>query len=128
MNSHLLAAAISGIVLGASTLAQAQTPMVGHFGVADVQQLDSSDGSKHACKGQNACKGLGGCKTDKNACKGQNSCKGQGGCRTDGTGPAPKEKNGCSGKDGCGGKEDGRICSRRFEGVALMTEIAQSTR
>jgi hypothetical protein len=37
---------------------------------------------KHGCKGQNSCKGNGGCKTDKNACKGQNECKGQGGCAT----------------------------------------------
>ncbi len=37
---------------------------------------------KHGCKGQNSCKGNGGCKTDKNACKGHNECKGQGGCAT----------------------------------------------
>jgi hypothetical protein len=35
----------------------------------------------HDCKGQNACKGLGGCKTANNGCKGQNACKGQGGCK-----------------------------------------------
>jgi hypothetical protein len=40
---------------------------------------------KHGCKGQNSCKGNGGCKTDKNACKGHNTCKGQGGCATDGS-------------------------------------------
>lgn len=39
---------------------------------------------RHACKGQNACKGKGGCKTEKNACRGHNACKGMGGCRTDG--------------------------------------------
>jgi hypothetical protein len=37
----------------------------------------------HDCKGQNACKGLGTCKTDKNACAGMNACKGQGACKTD---------------------------------------------
>jgi hypothetical protein len=107
MNSHLLAAAISGIVLGATSVAQAQTSYDSHFRAGDSQQLDTADGSKHACKGQNACKGLGGCKTDKNACKGQNSCKGQGGCRTDGGKPGdstPKEKNSCSGKNGCDSK------------------------
>jgi hypothetical protein len=103
MNSHLIAAAIAGIVLGASGIAQAQTTYGSSLG-GDVQQLDSSDGgTKHACKGQNACKGQGGCKTDKHACKGQNACKGQGGCRTDGgKPPSPKEKNSCSGKSGCG--------------------------
>lgn len=39
------------------------------------------DPEKHACKGQNECKGQGGCKTDTNACKGQNACKAQGGCK-----------------------------------------------
>jgi hypothetical protein len=32
---------------------------------------------KHACKGQNSCKGKGGCGTT----KGKNDCKGKGGCR-----------------------------------------------
>ena len=40
-----------------------------------------SDDEKTAgvhCKGVNACKGHGSCKTESNACKGQNGCKGQG--------------------------------------------------
>jgi hypothetical protein len=41
----------------------------------------------HACKGQNSCKGKGGCKTSDNGCKGKNSCKGKGGCATDGSKP-----------------------------------------
>jgi hypothetical protein len=45
-------------------------------------QMNSTDADKHACKGQNSCKGHGGCKTSQNACKGQNSCKGQGNCKT----------------------------------------------
>ena len=101
MTSHLLAAAITGIVLGASNLAHAQTHQTDLSGRTDVQQLDTSDGAKHGCKGQNACKGQGGCKTDKNACKGQNTCKGQGGCKTD---QAPKDKNACSSPSGCGTK------------------------
>jgi hypothetical protein len=40
---------------------------------------------KHACQGQNSCKGKGGCKTSDNGCKGKNSCKGKGGCATDGS-------------------------------------------
>ena len=104
MNSQFLAAAISGILLGATNLASAQTSLTTHLGAGDTQQLDASDAGKHACKGQNDCKGQGGCKTDKNACKGQNGCKGQGGCRTDGakSDAKPKDKNACSGKGGCG--------------------------
>jgi hypothetical protein len=37
---------------------------------------------KHACKGQNDCKGQGGGKDP-----GKNACKGQGGCATDGSKP-----------------------------------------
>ena len=37
----------------------------------------------NACKGQNDCKGKGGCKTGDNGCKGKNSCKGKGGCKTE---------------------------------------------
>ncbi len=40
---------------------------------------------KHACKGQNSCKGNGG--GDK-AHFGKNSCKGKGSCATDGSKPA----------------------------------------
>ena len=81
MNSHLLAAAITGIVLGASNLAHAQTPRHDALGHDSVQQLDTSDGAKHGCQGKNACKGQGGCKTDKHECKGKNDCKGNGGCK-----------------------------------------------
>ena len=82
MKSTLLAAAISGMVIGAAGLAHASTSnhdvMSGNDSAA--QQLDDSAG-KHSCKGKNACKGQGGCKSDKHACKGQNACKGQGGCK-----------------------------------------------
>jgi hypothetical protein len=83
----LLSAAVSGIVLGAQSVAGATTNDLESsiVGQSIGDQLDGADaGAKHACKGQNACKGQGGCKTDKHACKGQNDCKGQGGCRTDG--------------------------------------------
>ncbi len=84
MTSTLMAAAISGMGLGARGLASAATQHPG----SSVNALDSgahqlgdkADG-KHTCKGQNACKGQGGCKTEKHACKGQNACKGQGGCK-----------------------------------------------
>ena len=44
--------------------------------------------AKHECKGMNACKGQGGCKTGDNGCKGKNSCKGKGGCAV----PPKKDK------------------------------------
>jgi hypothetical protein len=73
----LLAAAISGILLGSSVAAfAADAP------AKDAKEKDkAAAGAKHACKGQNACKGQGGCKADKHSCKGKNACKGQGGCK-----------------------------------------------
>ncbi len=44
-------------------------------------QVQKAVPAAHDCKGMNACKGQGGCKTGNNGCKGQNSCKGQGGCK-----------------------------------------------
>ena len=81
MKSTLMAAAISGMVIGASTLAHAATQdrTVSLDNGAQHQADGAAD--KHNCKGKNACKGQGGCKTDKHACKGQNACKGQGGCK-----------------------------------------------
>jgi hypothetical protein len=85
MKSTLLAAAISGIVVGASGLASAATlaqhQASGTTAVNSALQLDDKAPAKHDCKGKNACKGQGGCKTDKHACKAQNACKGQGGCK-----------------------------------------------
>jgi len=84
MKSTLMAAAISGMVIGASALAQAATTQYGSAVRGfdwGAQPLDDKAGDKHACKGKNACKGQGGCKSEKHACKGQNECKGQGGCK-----------------------------------------------
>jgi len=84
MTSTLMAAAISGMVLGASGLAHASD---GHASrsmgalSSDAQQQGDQPTDKHSCKGKNACKGQGGCKSEKHACKGQNACKGQGGCK-----------------------------------------------
>ncbi|HTQ03872.1 MAG TPA: hypothetical protein VMI54_08440 [Polyangiaceae bacterium] len=74
MTSILVAAAIAGIVAGTErrSVAAAESLEAGQY-----QALSD----KHDCKGQNACKGKGGCKTDTHACKGQNACKGQGGCK-----------------------------------------------
>lgn len=78
--THTRAAAIAGLLTGASAFASGNT--VAHSGVK-ISTL--ADKGTHSCKGQNACKGQGGCKSDSNSCKGQNSCKGKGGCATDGS-------------------------------------------
>ena len=83
MKSTLMAAAISGMVIGASSLASAATTHQTSGSTLESSALHGSQmaSDKHSCKGKNACKSQGGCKTDKHACKGQNSCKGQGGCK-----------------------------------------------
>ena len=84
MKNLPVAAAISGLMLGLSSVAHAESRTADSiFGQqADVQQLDG-----HA---------------DKHACKGQNTCKGQGGCKTDGADKSgKKDKNACSGTNGC---------------------------
>jgi hypothetical protein len=82
MNIHasLLAAAASGILLGAAGCAS-------HTAEAPASEMPAASSGAvaaepHACKGMNSCKGQGACKTDKNGWKGQNECKGQGGCKT----------------------------------------------
>jgi hypothetical protein len=87
MKTSILSAAVTGITLGLLQTTAWASPVdlqgPGFDAPADGQ-LAADAGAKHACKGQNACAGQGGCKTEKHACKGQNTCKGQGGCRTDG--------------------------------------------
>ena len=53
---------------------------------------------KHICKGHNACKGQGGCKSGDAGCAGKNSCKGKGGCA------AASAKHDCAGKNACKGQ------------------------
>jgi hypothetical protein len=86
-----LAAAFAGLMGGTAIRANAQ-PLAGHTGVSSVSSaiagVMAEDGSKtlpkHACKGQNDCKGQGG--GDKKHA-GKNACKGQGACATDGSKP-----------------------------------------
>lgn len=68
----LLSVAVTSLLCGAAAGSLTSCAANGDAPVAD----------KHACKGLNACKGKGGCKTESNACKGLNACKGKGGCRT----------------------------------------------
>jgi hypothetical protein len=81
-------AAVAGLVSG-SFAVQAQAANVSSKAGVSLQQMGKSSKDKHACQGQNSCKGKGGCKTSDNGCKGKNSCKGKGGCATDGSKPAP---------------------------------------
>ncbi len=69
MRKSLIVAAASAFAAGTlvAAIASAQTPNSPSFG------HDSK-----SCKGINACKGQGSCKSATNACKGQNSCKGKG--------------------------------------------------
>ena len=74
-------AAMAGLFTGTAARVQAAYSGPSHAGVS-VHQMDAD---KHGCKGQNTCKGNGGCKSGDNGCKGKNSCKGKGGCATDGS-------------------------------------------
>lgn len=95
-------AAVSGMVAATST--------------ALGQGKKDSTAEKHVCKGANACKGQGGCKTGDKGCAGKNSCKGKGGCATaekhschganacKGQGGCKTGDKGCAGKNSCKGK------------------------
>ena len=80
-------AAIAGLMSG-SFAVQAHAANISTKAGVSLQQ-DAGKKDKHACQGQNSCKGKGGCKTGDNGCKAKNSCKGKGGCATDGSKPAP---------------------------------------
>ena len=88
VKSLALAAAFAGMLGGTSVRLNAQTAQSNgtsvqstHAGVLLVQDKTLP---KHACKGQNDCKGQGG--GDKKHA-GKNDCKGKGGCATDGSKP-----------------------------------------
>ena len=97
MKALLAGAALAGLMTGASAKLNAQTlgQNQGNAGIKAVSmsddggtdKKDKDKTEKHAYKGQNSCKGKGGCKASDNGCKGKNSCKGKGGCATDGSKP-----------------------------------------
>jgi hypothetical protein len=98
MNANFVTAAISGILLASAVgCASTPAPVVAADGTATAAATEGKSGcggaatggeaaatiAKHDCKGQNECKGQGGCAVEgKNTCKGQNECKGHGGCKT----------------------------------------------
>ena len=83
--SIALAAAFAGLLGGTAVRANAQ-PTFNNSTIATAGVLlgQTPDTAKHACKGQNDCKGQGGGDA-KHA--GKNSCKGKGACATDGSTP-----------------------------------------
>jgi hypothetical protein len=73
----ITAAALTGLYTGALAVkSSAATAEPG------AEQKGDKNVEKHGCKGQNTCKGKGGCKTSDAGCKGKNTCKGKGGCST----------------------------------------------
>jgi len=88
-NNLALAAAFAGLLGGTTARLHAQ-PLSGSpeasassSAIAGVNAfVGAKELPKHACKGQNDCKGQGG--GDKKQA-GKNACKGQGACATDGS-------------------------------------------
>ena len=89
MKSLMMGAALAGFMAGNTAVAKASPSSTSVSNSSSLGHMAKSfdDTDKHACKGQNSCKGKGGCKTGDNGCKGKNSCKGKGGCATDGSKP-----------------------------------------
>jgi hypothetical protein len=90
--SLALAAAFAGLLGGTTARLNAQpTSSNGSSASAFLQDAgtpaQTTDSSKHSCKGKNDCKGQGGGDA-KHA--GKNSCKGKGACATDGSTPPKK--------------------------------------
>jgi len=91
VNNLVLAAAFAGLLGGTTARLNAQH-VSGHSEATASSSTfagvmvaaDQKDLPKHACKGQNDCKGQGG--GDKKQA-GKNACKGQGACATDGSTP-----------------------------------------
>jgi len=73
-NKFVVAALTGLFAAGALTATQAVADG------ADKAGMSTPAKEKHACKGQNSCKG--------NGADGKNACKGQGSCATDGSKPA----------------------------------------
>ena len=79
--SVLFAAAAFGGLMAGTT--RAATPSIGgSIAIAGTPAPAVHNVDAHGCKGQNDCKGQGGCSSSDNGCAGKNSCKGKGGCKT----------------------------------------------
>lgn len=80
-NSLIAGAALAGI-LSAGFISQTTAATVSSTATRFSAGVlaDDKKGDTHDCKGNNSCKGKGGCKTGDNGCAGKNTCKGKGGC------------------------------------------------
>ena len=80
-------AAVAGLLSGSLAVRTYAASTPSHAGVSlkIMAEAEKSPLPKHACKGQNECKGQGGGEN-----WGKNECKGKGGCATDGSKPQPK--------------------------------------
>ncbi|MCA8955017.1 MAG: hypothetical protein KDC87_03030 [Planctomycetes bacterium] len=104
--STVLAAAVSGLLMGGMTSCEKQTSKTDKPTNNTKTKVDAASAGKHVCKGMNECKGKGGCGTT----KGKNECKGKGGCAT-AAHHTCAGKNACKGLGGCGGKAGKNECS-----------------
>jgi hypothetical protein len=88
VQSLALAAAFAGLIGGTSIRMNGQTAQSNGSSAkaapAGIMLAQTQTPPKHACKGQNDCKGQGG--GDKKHA-GKNDCKGKGACATDGSTP-----------------------------------------
>jgi hypothetical protein len=88
VQSLALAAAFAGLIGGTSVRLNSQTAQQNgrsaQAAPAGIMLAQTQPLPKHACKGQNDCKGQGG--GDKKHA-GKNDCKGKGACATDGSKP-----------------------------------------
>src|ERR1700722_8295857 len=85
MKAMLAGAALAGLLTGTSAKLQAQTTdqNQNNAGIRAVSMQDSGGMDKKTDKD----------KLPKHACKGQNDCKGKGGCATDGSKPPKDDKS-----------------------------------
>ena len=87
-NSLVLSAAFAGLLGGTMARVNAapargvSSPTFSALAGNLADESDKKDIEKHACKGQNSCKGQGGGNKKE---RGKNECKGKGACATDGS-------------------------------------------
>jgi hypothetical protein len=82
----IASAAVAGLLTGSAAVRANAAITSSHPGVSlQTMAEEKQPLPKHACKGQNECKGQGGGEN-----WGKNECKGKGGCATDGSKPQPK--------------------------------------
>ena len=105
----LLPVAVAGMLAGFNsgcTAEKSEEPAGSTAKAVAEKTADAVVAAKHACKGLNACKNMGGCSTGDAGCAGKNSCKGLGGCAT-AEKHSCKGANACKGQGGCGSGDNG---------------------